>query len=223
MQTNVFADRNSFNWGVDRVFKIFKTFFDDKEPEYDDTRNYGFANHLAKMYPESFKTVIPDLDFKKNFVKSEAESNDLRLMKIIAVVTFILVIFIVIVYAILLAALNWKKVKAYKNSGIPTNKVNVRHTSVCVSVQTSENSSFRGSISTNESGNSFVGRLNDGLNATDINAAWKPLLVRASSEKGKRGSFVSKLKKRNTFLTLMGSLQPSQVVTRRDEFCMIDE
>lgn len=231
-----------------------KSFFDDKDADASShPKNNGFADHLAKMYPGSVET--PDLVaiksdsqnldlvskvgdnkfgqinpgqnrgyFNPYFAKSEvADSNDLRLMKIIAVVTFILVIFIVIGYAILLAALYLKRLKSYKNCVMPTNMVNASNS---VSVQDSENSSFRGSISTNESAVSSVRRKFDatgGLNASDANAAWKPL-VRVSSKKvEKRGSFVKKLKKRNTFLMLMGSLQPSKVISgRNDELCMIE-
>ena len=135
-------------------------------------------------------------DFNPFFAKSEADSNNLRL---IAVVTFISVIFIVVVYAILLAALNLKKVKVYKNAASPVNTTDVRP-SICVSVHRSENSSFRGSISTNASGfaRSSVGTFNAGLIATDINAAWKPL-ARVQSKKEKKGSFVRKLEKKEYF------------------------
>ena len=168
-------------------------FFNADDADSDGLQNNGFADHLAKMYPESVE--MPDIDsikynsqnsdflskfgrlnpgdFNPFFAKSEADSNNLRL---IAVVAFISVIFVVVVYAILLAALNLKKVKAYKNSASPMNTTDVRP-SICVSVQRSENSSFRGSISTNASGfsRSSVGMFNAGLIATDINAAWKPL------------------------------------------------
>ena len=211
MHKTIFMDRpkTSFNADVDRVFQelteSLKTFFDEKVADFADPQNKGFAGHLAKMYPDSVKT--PDLDFINTdsqnsdliskfgqlnpgqnrgyfnsfFARSEANMNELSLMKIIAAVTFILIIFSILIYAFFLVALNWKREKAYKNCAMPTNIVNNVRQSICLSEQKSiaegnGNSSFRGSVSTNESGANSVRKLSAELNASTIDIAWKPLV-----------------------------------------------
>ena len=141
-----------------------------------DSQNSDLISKFGQLNPGQNRGY-----FNSFFARSEANINELSLMKIIAAVTFILVIFLILVFALLLVGLKWKREKAYKNCAMPTNIVNNVRQSICLSEQKlmaedSGNSSFRGSVSTNESGAKSVRKLSDDLNASTINVAWKPLI-----------------------------------------------
>ena len=78
---------------------------------------------MTALYVSKFGQLNPGQNrgyFNTFFARSEANINELSLVKIIAAVTFILVIFLILVFAILLVGLKWKREKAYKNCAMST-------------------------------------------------------------------------------------------------------